>query len=214
MNATTRPLISAMQMTLDGNVLGPEREVFDFVDSWADGLGLLPPVDAFVLGGGMFPEYAQFWTAVLDDPDGAAAMLGRDPYPREVAYAKLAAETPHLVLSRTLRTVDWPTGRIVRDLGEIAELRRQPGAAAYVVGGAGLVASLIDADLLDELRLLVHPFVTGRGTALFGGIAAGRALDLVSATPTGSGRVNLTYRLVHDRTASTRGPGDRELAAP
>jgi dihydrofolate reductase len=195
MNATTRPLISAMQMSLDGNILAPERQAFDFVDSWADGLGLLPPVDAFVLGGGMLPEYTDFWTAVKDDPRAAADMLGRDPYPRELDYAKLAAETPHLVLSKTLETVDWPSGRIVRDIGEIAELRRQPGKAVYVVGGPGLIASLIDADLLDELRLIVHPFVTGDGTALFGGLSGRRALDLVSAAPMSSGRVNLTYRL-------------------
>jgi dihydrofolate reductase len=195
MNATTRPLISAMQVGLDGNVLGPDRQALDFVDSWADGLELLPPVDAFILGGGMLPEYTDFWTAVKDDPKGAADMLGRDPYPRELAYATLAAQTPHLVLSTTLETVDWPSGRIVRDLDEIAELRRQKGQAVYVVGGPGLIASLIDAGLLDELRLIVHPFVTGDGTALFGGVTGRQALDLVSASSTDAGRVNLTYRL-------------------
>ena len=74
----------------------------DWVDSWADGLELLPAVDAFVLGGGMWPDYERFWTTILDDPEAAAAMLGRDPYPREVAYARVAAATPHLVLSQTL----------------------------------------------------------------------------------------------------------------
>src|SRR5262245_48902224 len=80
---TPRTLISAMQVTLDGYVLGPKGES-DGVDSWADGLELLPPVDAFVLGGGMFPQYEQFWAAVLDNPGAAADMLGRDPYPREL----------------------------------------------------------------------------------------------------------------------------------
>jgi dihydrofolate reductase len=58
-----------------------------------------------------------------------------------------------------------------------------------------LVSSLINADLLDELRLIVHPVVTGGGTAFFGGIAEPHALELVSAEPTTSGRVILTYRL-------------------
>ena len=96
-----------MQVTLDGYVLGDRpdgRPVgdADTFDSWADGLELLPPVDAFVLGGGMFPDYEQFRRAILDEPSAAADMLGRDPYPREVSYARVAAETPHLVLSRTL----------------------------------------------------------------------------------------------------------------
>ena len=53
---SSRPFIAAMQVTLDGHILGPDGEA-DWVDSWADGLELLPEVDAFVLGGGMFPDY-------------------------------------------------------------------------------------------------------------------------------------------------------------
>jgi riboflavin biosynthesis pyrimidine reductase len=40
----------------------------------------------------------------------------------------------------------------------------------YVVGGPGLLTSLIDAHLVDELRLIVHPVVTGGGRAVFAGI--------------------------------------------
>src|SRR5262245_19469338 len=124
--ATPRTLISAMQVTLDDYVLGPEGDAASF-ESWADGLDLLPPVDAFVLGGGMFPGYEQFWTAILDDPSAAAGMLGRDPYPREITYARVAAGTPHLVLSKTLTDARWPTAQIVRDIDEIRDLREQPG---------------------------------------------------------------------------------------
>jgi dihydrofolate reductase len=190
---TPRALISTMQVTLDGYILGPEGES-DWVDSWADGLSLLPPVDAFVLGGGMFPGYEQFWTAILDDPRAASDMLGRDPYPREITYARVAAETPHLVLSTTLTEATWPSARIVGGIDEIRTLRQQPGKAVYVVGGPGLVTSLIVAGLLDELHLIVHPVAVGAGTALFGGIAERQAFDLVSAEPVASGRVNVTYR--------------------
>jgi dihydrofolate reductase len=188
----SRSLISAMQVTLDGYSSEGDAE---WVDSWADGLELLPPVDAFVLGGGMFPDYERFWATILDNPSAASDLLGRDPYPREIAYARLAAETPHLVLSKTLTDPSWPTARIIHDINEIRTLRQQPGKAVYVVGGPGLVASLINAGLLDELRLIVHPVVTGGGTAVFGGIAEHQTLELVSAEPTTSGRVNLTYRL-------------------
>jgi dihydrofolate reductase len=188
---TTRPLIAAMQVTLDGSIQDPEG-MSDWVDSWADGLELLPPVDAFVLGGGMFPDYEEFWAAILDDPGTVAEWLGRAPYPRETAYARFAAETPHLVLSRTLAETSWPTARIVRDLGELAALKRRPGKAVYVVGGPGLVTGLIDAGLLDELRLIVHPVALGAGRPLF---TRRQGLELVAAEPTASGRVNLTFRL-------------------
>jgi dihydrofolate reductase len=194
--ATTspRPFIAAMQVTLDGHILGPEGEV-DWVDSWADGLELLPQVDTFVLGGGMFPQYEQFWTAILDDPSAASDLLGRDPYARDVAYARLAAETPHLVLSTTLSNATWPTARIVRDINEIRAVKGQTGKAVYVVGGPGLVTSLINSGLLDELRLIVHPVAVGAGKPVFGAIAQRQALELLNTEPTASSRVNLTYRV-------------------
>jgi dihydrofolate reductase len=189
----SRTLIAAMQVTLDGYILGPEGEV-DWVDSWADGLELLPQVDAFVLGGGMFPGYEQFWAAILNDPATVSELLGRDPYAREVTYARVAAETPHLVLSTTLSQTTWPTARIVRDIDEIRTFKGQAGKPVYVVGGPGLVTSLINGGVLDELRLIVHPVVVGSGTPLFEGIAQRQALDLVETESTESGRVRLTYR--------------------
>jgi dihydrofolate reductase len=191
---SSRPFIAAMQVTLDGYILDPEGKA-EWVDSWADGLELLPPVDTFVLGGGMFPEYEQFWTAILDDPGAASDWLGRDQYAREVTYARVAAETPHLVLSTTLSNATWPTARIVRHIDEMRALKGQPGKAVYVVGGPGLVTSLINSGLLDELRLIVHPVVVGAGKAVFGAIAQSQALELVDTEPTASGRVNLTYRV-------------------
>ncbi len=191
----SRPFIAAIQVTLDGYILGPEGES-DWVDSWADGLGLLPDIDAFVLGGGMFPGYEQFWATMLEDPATIADWLGREPYPRELAYVRVATETPHLVLSTTITDTMWPTARLVRDPGELHALKRQPGNAVYVVGGPRLVMSLINAGLLDELRLIVHPVAVGGGTPLFGGLGERQALELVSTEPTRDGRVTLTYRLM------------------
>src|SRR5947209_9921714 len=183
-----------MQVTLDGYILGPDGEA-DWVDSWADGLDLLPEVDAFVLGGGMFPDYEQFWAAILDDPAAASEWLGRDPYPRELAYARVAAKTPHLVLSTTLRHATWPTARITADINELRALKAVAGKAVYVVGRPGLVTGLINSGLLDELRLIVHPVAVGNGTALLGGVAQRQPLELLRTETGPSGRVNLTYRL-------------------
>jgi dihydrofolate reductase len=191
---SSRPFIAAIQVTLDGYILGPEGKA-DWVDSWADGLELLPPVDTFVLGGGMFPDYEQFWAAILDDPAAASAWLGRDPYAREINYARIAAETEHLVLSTTLSQATWPTARFARDINQLRAVKAQAGNAVYAVGGPGLVTSLINSGLLDELRLIVHPVAVGGGKALFGGVAQRQALELLRTEPAASGRVNLTYRL-------------------
>lgn len=191
---SSRPFIAAMQVTLDGYTLGPDGEA-DWVDSWADSFELLPEVDAFLLGGGMFPDYAQFWAAILDNPALVSEWLGRDPYPRELAYARIAATTPHLVLSTTLKQATWPRARIIADINELRVLKGSAGNAVYVVGGPGLVASLINSGLLDELRLIVHPVVVGNGTPLLGGMAERHALELVRTEPGQLDRVNVTYRL-------------------
>jgi dihydrofolate reductase len=202
MTATSStPFIAAMQVTLDGYILGPAGEA-DWVDSWADGLDLLPAVDAFVLGGGMFPDYEKFWSAILDNRAEVSEWLGRDPYPREQSYARVAARAPHLVLSTTLSHVTWPTARIVTDINQLRSLKRPGGNAVYVVGGPRLVTSLVNAGLLDELRLIVHPVAVGSGTPLFSGVAQRQALELLRTEPGPSGHVNLTYRL-RSATATT-----------
>ncbi len=190
----SRSFIAAMQVTLDGYILGPDGEA-DWVDSWADALELLPTVDAFVLGAGMFPDYERFWATILNDPTAVSEWLGRDPYPREIAYARVASETPHLVLSTTLARATWPTARIVREVDQLRAFRHEPGNPVYVVGGPGLVRSLVGCGLLDELRLIVHPVAVGAGTPLFGPDSERQALELVKTEAGASGRVVLTYRV-------------------
>jgi dihydrofolate reductase len=191
--AGSRRFIAAMQITLDGR--GPGGPEADWVDSWADGLGLVAPVDAFVLGGGMFGEYEGFWAAIRDDPGGVAGWLGRDVYPREIQYARVASQTPHLVLSTTISATTWPTARIVRDLDELRAFKAQPGGLVYVVGGLGLVRSLLDEGLIDELRLIVHPVALGAGAGLLDGIKSRLDLELIEAERTPAGRVQLSYRV-------------------
>jgi dihydrofolate reductase len=190
---TSRRFIAAMQVTLDG--YSPGGAEADWVDSWTDSFELLPQVDAFVLGGGMFPDYEMFWAAVGKDPAAVAGWLGREVYPREIEYARVAAETPHLVLSTTINDVAWPTARIVRHLDELRAFKSQPGGPVYVAGGAALVRSLIDAELIDELRLIVHPVALGAGAGLFDGIARRQDLELTGSERTASGRVRLTYQV-------------------
>jgi dihydrofolate reductase len=181
-------------MTLDGRILDEDGRS-DWVDSWADALELLPPVDGFVLGAGMFSGYEQFWAAMLEDRAAAAAMLGRDPITREIAYAEVAAQTQHLVLSTTLREVVWPSARIVRSIEEIHTFKHDGDGTVYVVGGPTLVTSLLEAGLLDELRLIVHPILVGAGQGITGVLGSARRLELVAAEAGAGGRVTLTYRL-------------------
>jgi len=156
---------------------------------------LLDEVDTCVLGGGMYPGYEQYWTAILADPAAVLEFTGRPPTKGEIAYASWADRTPHIVVSSTLREPAWHTARVTRDLAEVGSLKSETGKDIFVVGGATLVSSLMNLDLIDELRLVVHPLVLGTGTALFKDVTDRRPLELVSADPAGTGQVVLRYRV-------------------
>ena len=195
---TSRKMISAMQISLDGFVEDSEGKT-DWVDSWADAIQLIDNVDMFLLGGHMYPGYGEYWGSIYADPQRippnpeVPSQEGRLPTDSEIAYARFAAQTPHVVLSTTLKSVSWPKAQIVRDLAGLQALKDTPGKNTYVVGGAGLVASLMDAGLIDELRLIVHPVILGDGKPLFK-VVRRHSLELVQAQPGKSGRVILTYR--------------------
>jgi dihydrofolate reductase len=189
-------MIAALQVSLDGFTQGSDRGGEEWVDSWADALELIPDVDAFVQGAGMFPGYAEYWAAIEANPGQAPPFQLRRPYEREVEYAKLASKTPHFVLSKTLDAVSWPrTAKIVRQLDELRALKNRPGKNIYVVGGPTLVTALLNADLLDELYLIVHPLLLGGGKPLFENVARRRALTFIESKPASSGRIVLSYRV-------------------
>jgi dihydrofolate reductase len=191
----SRTMIAALQVSLDGFTQGSDRGGEEWVDSWADALELIPDVDAFVQGAGMYPGYGDYWAAIFADPQAIPPFSKRAPYAREVAYAQRAAVTPHYVVSNKLDGVSWPpTARIVHDVTELRALKAEPGGNIYVVGGPTLVTGLLNEGLLDELRLIVHPLLLGGGRALFEGVTTRRPLQFVQAEATRAGRVVLSYR--------------------
>lgn len=189
-----RKIIAAMQVSLDGFIEGPNGEL-DWVENWQDSNGLMPQIDTCILGAGMYPGYAQYWTAILAEPTAILSFSGKVATQGEIDYAHFADRTTHLVLSRTMQSAAWRNTRIVRDVDDIRRLKQQPGKDMYAVGGARLVSGLLNLGLIDELRLSVHPIVLGQGKALFQGVSQRHALQLVQARPLHGGTVSLTYNL-------------------
>jgi dihydrofolate reductase len=187
-------MIAGLQVSLDGFTQGSDRGGPEWVDSWTDALDLIPDVDTFVQGAGMYPGYAEFWSAIEAEPTAVAPFSTRKPYEREVAYARRAARSPHYVLSTKLDGVAWPpTAHIVRDLDALRALKAEPGKNIYVVGGPTVVTSLLNADLLDELMLLVHPLLLGGGRPLFAGVTEFQRLEMTRCEPMKDGRALLVY---------------------
>lgn len=153
--------------------------------------------DTFILGRKMYPVYEQYWLAVLTDPGGILPLSGRVTSKNEIAYARLADNIQHIVLSSTLDKVAWKTTRIVRDVEDIRKMKQQPGKDMYAVGGATLVSSLMNLGLIDELRILVNPLILGGGKTLFKDVKERHTLELTGAKPLKSGKVSLTYSVQH-----------------
>ena len=187
-----RKLITGMKISVDGKVEGPEGYA-DWVEAWSEDYGLMPQVDACLLGAGMYPGYEQYWTAIQNEPDKPLPMTGKLPTPDEVEWARFAARTPHYVLSGTLTSAIWQKTSFVRGVEEVAALKQQPGKDIYLMGGARIAASLIDAGLVDELRLIVYPLIAGEGKTLFATTKCRRELELRKIQPLQGGRVSLIY---------------------
>lgn len=190
-----RKLIAGMQTSVDGKIAGPAGYA-DWVDGWGDNFELMPRIDACLLGAGMYPGHEQYWTAVEQtEPGKPLALTGTVPTPAEIEWARFAAQIPHYVLSNTLTTANWDRTSFLRGLDEVAALKDQPGKDIYLIGGARTTTSLIEAGLVDELHLHIHPLIAGDGAALFPTTGTRRPLGLHSVQQLRDGRANLIYEL-------------------
>jgi dihydrofolate reductase len=99
------------------------------------------------------------------------------------------------VVSTTLNSVDWQNSTLLKGnlAEELARLKAQPGKTITVTGSPTLGRSLLEQDLLDELTLMIHPVVAGKGKRLFPNGGDLKRLQLVSHKMTGSGVAILTY---------------------
>ena len=187
-----RKLIAAMKTSTDAKMGGSEGYA-DWVEAWSDDYGLMTQIDACLLGAGMYPEYERYWTTIQNEPEKPAWITGSPPTPAEIEWARFAAQTPHYVPSSTLKSALWPRTRFVRGIDEVGALKRQAGKDIYLVGGARTTASLIDAGLVDELRLIVYPLIAGKGQALFATTERRHGLELRKVQQMPGGRLSLIY---------------------
>jgi dihydrofolate reductase len=132
-----------------------------------------------------------------DETMGADAMLlGRityegfaDAWPsRDGEFADKFNAMPKYVVSSTLKDPGWTNTTVLEgDVAEAVRTLREDGPDGDVVvhGSAQLVQSLLDNDLVDELRLMVHPVVLGGGKSLWGEMGDKRTFKLTDIRAVG-----------------------------
>ncbi|CUU56080.1 Dihydrofolate reductase [Parafrankia irregularis] len=168
--------------------------------------------------GGWGVPYAEALHEVID-PAGlggtSAYLFGRRTYEKMAAFwpfqpndnpmAATLNTTPKYVATRTLSApLGWEGAEpLDGDLvTAVTRLKNTAGRGDVVVLGSGaLVRQLMEVDLVDELRLFVHPLLLGAGKRLFGGLPAPRPLRLTSSGTTSRGTVALTYAVEGRRPA-------------
>jgi dihydrofolate reductase len=103
---------------------------------------------------------------------------------------------PKYVVSSTLKDPEWANSTVLEGdvVEEVERLRDGPDGDIVVHGSAQLAQTLIEHDLVDELRLMVFPVVLGTGKRLFGDPGEKKTLKLVDSKVVGDGVVILTYQ--------------------
>lgn len=181
-----RKLIAGINMTLDGvcdhTAVNPDDEVHDHYTA------LLSSGDTILYGRTTF-QLMEYWREVLENPTGNKATDD---------FAVIMDSISKVVFSRTLDTVDWKTARLAtKSLDEeIRELKQLPGKDLFV-GSPGLIVQAMNLGLVDELQLMIHPVIAGKGMQLFKDIHERIELKLVKTKTFGCGAVILYYEPVN-----------------
>ena len=161
----------------------------------------------FVSSGG---QDLQEWNKVaLDDALGAEAwLLGRGSYeyfgvrwrPRTGELADRLNSMPKYVVSSTLQEPDWDNSRVLKGdvVTGVSRLKQELDGEIVVPASYQLGRTLIEHDLVDEVRLVVFPVVVGAGERLFGETTGKKPLRLVDTKTIGESLVFLRYEFVRD----------------
>lgn len=146
--------------------------------AWDDAL---PEADAMLFGRSTWEVSGPAWSSRAGDP-----------------FADRMNAIPKYVASRTLTDASaWSSSTILPADGAIdavAEMRTGEGRSLLVMGSPSVAAQLVDADLVDEYRLMIEPILLGGGKSIYPRSGSARPLELVSMTTAATGVLVCTYR--------------------
>ena len=122
----------------------------------------------FEIWEGYWPEHADFWPGIND---GAK-----------------------YILSKTRKKSDWKNTIFIKSLVDIKKLKKSKGSDIQVWGSSKLIQLLLKNDLVDELRLKIHPLTLGKGKKLFDNGPIPAAFTLTESLVTSTGVIIAYYK--------------------
>jgi dihydrofolate reductase len=196
-----RDLILGMSMSLDGFVAGPNGEN-DWVfatgspDAKAWKLKSVAGAGVHIVGSRVFSDWTAYWPYSADVFAPSMNEIPKVVFVRSGRPAIKPAPANPAVQPSAAVLASWHDARVASGplADEIEKLKREGGKPIFAHGGAAFAQSLVRADLVDELRLVVHPVALGRGKPLFGTLEARKLLALVECTRFEGGALGLAYR--------------------
>jgi len=154
-----RKITAGMFIALDGVVEAPDQWHFPYFNDEMGAAvgGQLGAADTILLGRQTYDSFAGAW------PDRGADG-GED-----ADFAKKLGDTRKIVVSRQELEFTWRNSELRRGdlVAAVTALKSEPGGDIGMSGSVSVVRQLLAAGLLDELHLLVHPIVVGKGMRLF-----------------------------------------------
>jgi dihydrofolate reductase len=129
--------------------------------------------EALLLGRKTYEGFAAAWPSRTD----------------EVGFADKFNSMPKYVVSSTLENPEWNNTTVLKGdpVEEVSKLRQRSGGDIVVHGSAQLVQTLLEHDLVDDLRLMIFPVVLGTGKRLFGETSDKKRLRLTDSKTVGDG---------------------------
>ena len=183
-----RKLIVFNMITLDGFFEGPNHEIdwhkLDpvFQDFSSDQLSSMSTI---IFGRKTYELMASYW-----------------PTTQAIANDSIIAEKmnskPKIVFSKSLQKAEWHNTRLIKGnlSEEIIKLKEEPGNDMIIFGSSKLSASLLDLELIDEIRVIINPVILGQGHALFANVHKKINLELLASKIFESGNILLCYQPV------------------
>jgi dihydrofolate reductase len=186
-------IIISDNVSLDGVIQDPAGDEGFRHGGWVGKIAALPQVAK----------------VALDEALGAEALLlGRRSYEwlaarwpsRSGELADALNRLPKYVVSSTLEDPDWNNSTVLTGdvVNEVSKLKHELDGEIVVPASFQLVRTLMEHDLVDELRLKIFPVVLGAGERLFGETSDTKSMRLLDSQTLGDGVAILTYELVRD----------------
>lgn len=147
-------IVVAEFMSADGVIEAPDQWQFPFQ---SEEMGEITQRqnndnDAYLYGRVTYEMFAGYWPTLKNNEFGIADKVNN---------------APKYVVSTTLQSTDWTNTTQLKSIEELRKLKQQGDGRIGVIGSAKLVHSLLEAGLVDEIEVLLHPIALGKGVRLF-----------------------------------------------